>query len=337
MASAVKDKPVKADSCIAAKPDSASETQNQTNNIAVRNLSQSANESSSLKSPLSVTQLPGDPIALILHQLPLKDILNMRVACSMLQGFIDSNHDLQPLISYQKLKAMPGQYTIPIDDLKFDYTDEKLSVEVSNNLCLWKLTHTPLKQTLPWISHLIIKKGKPNELLELFNQLKENKRLTKIYLLNCEVDAEALNSLKQLQIAFSSRIPDFYCCDLKTFNCEPPSYGPHLFMLEPNEAPEYSIERFVTKESDRIALKKFSDQVEKESPSGEQIVQNLESLKSVIKTGIISSIWFSTVMPINDTTSSFSKNNTDLAVTTFISMHPHHPAILAALNHALNQ
>jgi hypothetical protein len=255
----------------------------------------------------------------------------------MLQRFIDSDQELEPFISYEKLKIMPGENNIPIDDLKFDYTEGKLSVEVNNNLCLWKLTHTWLNQTLPSITYLIVKQGKSDELLELFNQLKETQRLTKIYLLNCELDANALNSLKQLQNPSSSRIPDFYCSDLKTLNCEPPSYGHNLYMLESNQEAEYSIDRLLTKDSDRVALKKFSEQVDMESPSGEQIVQNLESLRSVIKTGIISSIWFSAVMPVNGTNSSFSKNNTALAVTTFISMNPKHPAISAALNQALNK
>ncbi len=337
MASAVIENLIKPDSFIAANHDSVSEIENQTHSIAVRNLSKSAKESGPFKSSFSLIELPGDLILLILHILPIKDILNLRLVCLMLQRIIDSDPDLQSLISYEKLKIMPGQNNIPLNDLKFDYTDQKLSVEVNNNLCLWKLTHTPLKQTLPWINHLIVKNGKPEELLELFNQLKENQRLTKIYLLNCELDADASNSLKQLQNPSFSRIPDFYCSDLKTLNCESPSYGPHLYKLESNQESEYSIDRFVTKDSDRIALKKFSEQFERESPSGEKILENLESLKSVIKTGIISSIWFSAVMPVHGTNSSFSKNHTALAVTTFISMNPQHPSISAALNQALNQ
>ncbi len=290
---------------------------------------------------LQFIQLPDDLLVRILGQLPIKEIEKMAQCCHQLQQLINTNDELQSYIACEKLKALQTECNIPMGDLRVDYTNKKFSVEVGNNLCLWKLTQKngalpKLHHTLPWISHLIVKDGEPNELIELFKQLKENKKLTTVFLLNCEMSPEAMKALSDFH-AFSSncqRPPYLYLCNLKTSNCELPQSDLPLCMIDPSKASDYCLEKFVTTESDRIDLNELSNQVENDASPSDLIVEKLGSLNSAIKTLIIMSIWYSSVMPAKEAGLPISKKAVDHRVCSFVFSNPHSPAISAALKSA---
>ena len=278
---------------------------------------------------LQLIQLPSELLILTFLQLSIKELLQMRLICSEFKTLIDTNPELQAYIAFQFLQETKLRWNISMEDLKVDYTNKKLSIEVNNNLSLAKLTQTNsalplLTRILPWISHLIIKKGQSNELLELFTQLKKTQRLTTVYLLNCEIDGKAMQALLELS---TRNPPYFYFCNVKTVDCELPLANSHLTVIDSNKAADYSIEKFVTKESDRIALNELSSQVENESSSSDLIVQQFESLNATIKADIIASIWYSYLMTGTNTCVPISKKS----VSSFVSSSPHHPAVCAAL------
>jgi hypothetical protein len=286
-------------------------------------------------------ELPEDLLVFILLQMPIEGIGKMAEGCHQLKKLIDTNEELQSYIACEKLKSLQTKCNIPMEDLKVDYTNKKVSVEVGNNLCLWKLTQKngalpKLHQTLPWISHLIVKDGEPNELIELFWQLMENKRLTTVFLLNCKVNSDAMQALSDLEAhsSVNNRSPYIYICNLNTSNCELPSNSAHLSIIDPSKASDYCIEKFVTTESDRIDLNELSKQVENDNSPSDLIVEKLESLNSAVKTAIILSIWYSTVMPTQDAGLPISRNALDRKVCSFVHSNPHSPAISAALKSA---
>lgn len=283
-------------------------------------------------------ELPEDLLVFILLQLPIEEIGKMAEGCHQLNKLIDTNEELQAYMACEKLKTLQIKCNIPKGDLKVDYTNKKVSVEVGNNLCLWKLTQKnaalpKLHQALPWISHLIIKGGQPNELIELFGQLMENKRLTTVFLLNCEVNSDAMQALSDLEAhsSVNNRSPYIYICNLKTSNCELPL---HLCIIDPSKASDYCLEKFLTTESDRIDLTELSKQVENDNSPSDLIVEKLESLNSTIKAVIIMSIWYSSVMPSKEAGLPISQKAVDNRVCSFVSSNPHSPAISAALKNA---
>jgi hypothetical protein len=290
-------------------------------------------------SQLQLDQMPHELLLEILLLLPIENLLAMRLVCNPFKDLIDGTPELQVRIAYHLLQKMQPNCYIPLDDLKTDLTQNKLSVEVNNNLCLWKLTQDTsslpqLNSTVSWINHLIVKNAKPKELTKLFTKLQENKRLLTLYLLNCEVDSEALTFLKLLQIRFADdqKFPIFYFCDLKAIDCELPiefsTASSNIVLIESNRATAYSIERFLSEESDLIAAREFDLQVQNESSSGELVLKKMEALKSAIKAGIVSSIWHSKLMSQDSLT--ISKSLMQRVVKAFVVEYPHHPAVRAA-------
>jgi hypothetical protein len=292
-------------------------------------------------SELQFIQLPQELSLETLLLLPAEDLLKMRSICKYYKTFIDSSPELQTKIAHRYLQKMQPECHIPLNDLKIDMTHHKLSVEVDGNLCLWKLTqkssHPELNKTIPWISHLIVKEGKQKELTELFTQLQQSTRLVTLYLLNCEVDSKAIEALQLLLIPNDQGLkpPVLYLCNLRPIACELPSQlsnsSSNVVMIDSSKTGEYSIEKFLTKESDWIDLKELDSQVQNESFSGEWILRKMKEMHPIIQTGIISSIWHSKLTPTSGATPQISRNVIRKKVFDFVSDEPHHPAVRVAV------
>jgi hypothetical protein len=290
--------------------------------------------------PLSRLHLPHELSLEVLLGLPVANLLTSRLICRYYRDFIDNTPELQSRITHHFLQTVLPSCNIPLDDLKIDLTHNKLSVEVGNNLCLWKLTQKTssvprLNRAVPWISHLIIKNAESTELTEIFTQLRETKRLSTLYLLNCAIDSEAFHCLKSLQTSEEDRrIPVFYFCNLLTVGFELPVklsiQSSNIVFIEPDKASAYSIERFLSEESDWIAAKEFDRHIQNDSFPGEVILKKMEELKPIVQAGIVSSIWYSKLMPVVGEDSPTPNSLILRRVQTFIIENPHHPAIKAA-------
>jgi hypothetical protein len=291
-------------------------------------------------------QLPTELSSEILFLLPIEDLFRMQYICKQFKSFIDTNPKLQIKIAHHYLQTMQSKCNIPIDDLKIDLTNNKLSVEVNNNLCLWKLiqntssTSPQLNRTIPWISHLIIKNGEANELTELLIQLQgQTKRLLKLCLLNCEVDSKTIERLqKLLPSEHNLRPPVLYLGNLKPSDCELPSQlsmlSSHVVIIDPDKVNNYSIERFLTEESDVIALSELEQQFQNESLSGELILKKIKELHPIIQAGIVSSIWHSKLSPSTET-APISIHSIQLRVYSFVCQEPYNLAVQGAVKHNL--
>lgn len=301
--------------------------------------------------PLSRVQFLQFPIELTLEtflHLPMKDLLTMRLVCQHYRKFIDSQPELQARIAFHFLQNMLPKWNISIDDLKINLTNNKLTVEVNNNLTLFKLiakspsSYPLLKKALPCITHLIIKNGKPNELKELFEELLQSQQLTSLTLIDCEVDSKASEFL---QLLVSSDLQDrrkltvLYLCNLKPSNYQLPQYfsdsSSKIVFINPDKAGEYSFEGFLTTEADLIALKELEQKVQIESSSSEIVLKKLKALTPSIKDAIISSIWHSTLMPASADLQKISKKLINREVYAFVSESPHHSSIIAAISKIL--
>ncbi len=300
-------------------------------------------DSHSYLSP-SLIQLPSELSLFILRGLPIQDLIATRSSCDHFYTFIDTTPELQVEIAHHYLQKVACKCNIPLNDLKFALASDRLIVEVNNNLCLWKLTQNTsslpqLHRTIPWISHLIINNGKPKELTKLFTHLYQSKQLVALYLLNCEVDSEALRALQYLHdlTADNQRPPIFHLSNLTPMNCTLPAPFLNLAQesIDPSQANGCSFERLLTQDSDLVALKDLDQQVQNESSSKELVLQKMEALKPAIKAAIISSIWYSTLMPNTRNTFDSSINLIQRQVVVFITQWPHHPAVRAAIRNNL--
>jgi hypothetical protein len=292
-------------------------------------------------SPSRFIQLPPEISLEVLLLLPVEDLLRLRHTCTSYKTFIDNTPELQSRISYYFIQKVKPECHILLEELRVDLTCNKLSVEVGNDLCLWKLTHKTdsmpqLNITIPWISHLTIKGGEPNQLTTLFKQLLESNRLTTLCLLDCKIDLETWELLKSLQNSShdDKNIPVFYFCNLHTAGFELPAelstLSPNIITIEPSKAFEYSMERFLTQESDWIAVKEFGQQVQNDSLPGEVVLKKWQELKPILRAGIIHSIWYSKLMPLAGEDLPTSERLIQKQVKAFIAEDPHHPAVRAA-------
>lgn len=295
-------------------------------------------------SQFEFSQLPAEIALETLLFLSVADLLKIRQMCTHYKTLIDTTPEIQVKIAHHYLQTMQSECNIPLDDLKLDLTNHKLSVEVNNNLCLWKLSQNSsstipqLSGTIHWISHLIVKDGKPKELMELFMQLfEQSNRLLTLYLWNCEVDSGAVEVLQSLQLS-EARFPVLYLSDLKSMDCSFPATlsipSSRLVMVEPNRADEYSIERFLTQESDQNALSELEQHVLDESFSGEQVLWKMKQLPQIIQARIVSSIWHSKLAEAAESrlcSNRFIWQQVEI----FISKAPHHPAVRVAVRNLL--
>lgn len=254
-------------------------------------------------------------ILLLLHD---NALLQMSQVCKYYKTIADTNFEIRNKIvkiAHHYLQTTTRQCNIPTDDLKTDLTNDTLSVQVGNDLCLWKLTKsftstTPqLNWAMRWTSHLIIKNCQTKQLSKLFTQLHGDNRLLKLYLLNCQIDSKTEETLQSLQTFTHS---------LET-------------VIAPNPANEYSIERLVTTPLDLIALNELMQQLQDESTSGEQILNKIKELQPIIQAGIVSSIWHSTLSPIESASLPSKKEVIQQKVNSFILQAPHHPAVHVAV------
>jgi hypothetical protein len=295
--------------------------------------------------PLSNLQLKQLPKELSLETflfLPVEDLLKMRRVCKDYRDYIDSSPKLQTKIAYDYLVKRQPKANISLDDLKMFLTDHKLSVQINGALPLWKLTKE-LSPAIPWISHLIIKDGKKNELTDLFKQLKQSKRLTTLYLLNCQVDSNSINALQSLipLDGLKTKSPVLYLCNLTPVEGELPQQlltsSPNVVIIDANKASEYSIERVFTKESDLKDLKELDSQVENENLTGELILKKMQEINPVIMAGIISSIWHSKLTSPTESSTIFSKDVIQNKVFDFVADQPHHYVVGSAVKKNLDE
>lgn len=287
-------------------------------------------------SHLQFIQFPRELSLEIFLFLPVEDILKIRFACTHYKDFIDSSPVLQTKIAHHFFLLMQPKANIPLDALKIGMAHHKLAVEINENLNLWKFSQR-LSQAMPWISHLIIKDGKANELAELFRQLQQSKRLVTLYLLNCEVDSKAIDALQSLITpdALDLKPVVIYLCNLRPAACELPSQlstaSSNVVIIDADKAIEYSIERFLTKESDRIDLEELNSQIENEYFPREAILKKMKEMNPIILAGMVSSIWYSKLAPTTQDILPVSKRMIQRKVFEFVSDQPHHPAFSAAV------
>jgi hypothetical protein len=290
-------------------------------------------------SQLQLTQLPPEISFEILKFLPIQELLTTRLVCKHYQNLIDNGSSLQSKITYYSLIQKQSKCNIPLDDLKMYVTHDKLSVEANGNLCLWKLINEPeLNDAISRVSHLFIKNGEPKELTLLFTKLLQNNRLSVLYLFNCELNAVALEKLHSLLTPEDQNLRPLllYLCNLRLSGCEWPSHwsgSDNVKMIVADEGDEYSIEKILSKDSDLQDVFEFEKQVHNEELPAETIVKKMMKLNPVIQAGIVSSIWYSILIPTSSMTAPApTKNIVKRLVFNFIFANPHHAALKAAIS-----
>lgn len=271
--------------------------------------------------------LPGDILAGIFMHLTVPDLLKIRLSNKTLKGIIDGNSSLQTLIAHFAMEQNGVRYNITSEELKYYLINNKLSVEIKNSLCMLKMNEN-MSRVFPWISHLIVNDIRPKELKELLAHLAGSKRISILYLCNCECDQECLTLLHDLTER-QNRDPII----LYLYNCKLPLEMVSSFQvvqLDENEKNEYTIERFFSTESDKIALNEFETMVTSDDTSTEDVIAYAQSLKPWVQLPIISSVWYSAVMnPEKDAQK--APREIRQQAWDFLKHNPHHAAIIAAI------
>jgi hypothetical protein len=286
------------------------------------NKMQDCPESASPLSELQFVQLPTELLADILARLPIGDILKMRLVSQWYKECIDEIPELRIKIAHHYLQKC----TLPMNDLKFVFESHKLAVEIHGSLSISKLVQPPLCKALHSIDHMILKDGMSQELTQLFTQLQDDNRLMTLYLWNCSLGEETTKALELL--LKNPKPPLIYLCSPSPL---PPQLSNHVVPVKTENSSEYSLERFI-KQSAVIELSEFEQQVQNESFSGELILKKMKEMHPLIRAGLISSIWHSTVMPSNVTAQSSNRDQIQRRVYDYVLEHPHDASVRAAVN-----
>ena len=275
------------------------------------------------------TQFPKEVTEEFFLRLPLSELLNMRTICHYYKDMIDNSPLLQRRIAHEYFQKMHPKCNIPLHDLNYCLMNNRLAVQINSNLTLWKINQS-FSRALPWVSHLIVKDGSSPELKELFTHLEQNPRLISLSLINCEVDSECTIELQNL--LNSSKSPITYLSKLTPVGCELPldltTPSESLLLIDPAKAETYSLEKFLSDESDVIAIKEFEKAVSNNKASSQEVLEALDAMKPVIQSKIVTSLWYSRIMNTSnvfDSPAMIQRKTRD-----FIRENPHHPALIAA-------
>ena len=274
--------------------------------------------------------MPRELLVEIFMCITVPDLLNVRLSNKALKEIIDNNSSLQARIAHFAMEKNGVKLNITSEELRYYLIDDKLSVEIKNSLCMWKVNRY-LPRALPWITHLIVNDAEAAELKELLTHLIYSKRIAALYLCNCKFDQDSFALLLDLtERQNSDRNPII----LYLYNCKlPPEKTISSFQvvqLDENEKNKFTIEQFLGTESDKIALNEFETIVSSDEISTEEVMAYAQSLKPWMQLPIISSIWYSAVMsPEKDGQN--SPREIRQQAWDFLNRNPHHAAIIAAI------
>lgn len=246
---------------------------------------------------MSFVSLPTELLVRLFLPFPSKETAIFRLVCTPFRKAIDESPELQVMRVFERMMIVQPECNIPTSDLKFYSQNHQLAVEVGDNLTLFKLVREPsLKATLPWITELFIRRAHPDEVNRLFGELKDSKRLKKIYLGDC---GTAERSHPQAQI----------------------------IRVEPEKTEEFSFPR-ITSQEDILALETFCKQVEDDTAPADAVLKTMEEVAPPIRGDICTAIWHIALMPITGELQ--PKNLIEKQVEDYIIKQPHSTAVRAA-------
>ncbi len=212
---------------------------------------------------------------------------------------------------------------IPLDAIQTYFSKDILSLEIKDNLNVYHLI-SHFSAVIPWISHLIIKDCQASPLKALFSLLKENRKLATLHLYNCEVDDECLTHLLDLQKQSdkNKRIPLLYLFNLK-------HQDPKALILTSMQTSSHLIPELCENEQDFNDLNEFERQVLDDEVQAQMILKNFDEMRPFLKKNVVLSIWHSVLMDPKADPITFAQVSEQ--VRGYIEKHPHHPALLAAV------
>lgn len=287
---------------------------------------------SSVSSNLS--DQPDELLVCQLSYLRVTEFISLCFVSRRFKEFINNSPALQPRIIHQYLHKRHHLANIPIDDLKYDLRDNRLAIQIKNDLSVYHLVND-LSLALPWTNSLIINACKAASLKNLLNVLVKSKSLTTLILKNCELDTDCISILRQLQIPKDTRMAPplfFYNVSVSTDE-DMASYSVLLEKvnsIKPEDANKYSIEKLDGEETDIASLEKFESLVVNAEDSSETVLEAFDLIRDVIRSGIINSIWHGAILKPHEDPTETPMEMIHAKVRTFISECPHHPAVLTA-------
>lgn len=270
-----------------------------------------------------------------LKLLPVPQLVRMREVNRYFRDLVDSSFQLQTRIAHHYLTVMQHKSNIPIDDIRYSLKNDSLALEIKGDLGVHHLSRE-LARVVPWISNLIVKGCKPDQLKVLLTQLKDSQRLTTLYLRDCQVDADCVRLLQDLQKNGKQeyRVPVIYLCNVENRDTDSPMTLPlnsheKIKIIASADASVYSLERFQGDEADLNVLSEFERQVSNYQVKTNNVLEIFDSMSYVLKTEIISAIWHGILMdPTSESTVPTSRISH--RVRSYIAEYPHHPSLISA-------
>ncbi len=290
----------------------------------------------------TVFRLPDELLLEIFSTLSIPELLEKRKICSYYKHLIDGSYLLQTKIAHHYLIKNVHLSNIPIDDIKYVFHENRLAIDIRNTVPVFNFADK-LGRVVPWTSHLIVRDCDASASHRLLSLLKEHRRLTTLSLMNCELNDQCISDLQELQQAKDEncRLPHFNFCNVNTSNgmgLPHPlsSASERIRVITPEEANEYSLEKFQSEESDIASLHEFEHMVLNREVASINVLKAYDSIRDVIQRGIVSSIWYSAIMdPDGATQVPFEE--IQLRVREYISSNPHHPAVINGVTSCKNE
>ncbi len=285
----------------------------------------------------TIFRLPDELLLEIFSTLSIPELLENRKICPYYLHLIDSSYILQTRIAHHYLIKNVHLSNIPIDDIKYVFHENRLAIDIKNALSVLDLADK-LGRVVPWTSHLIVRDcDDASQLHRLLSLLKDNRRLTTLSLMNCELDDQCISDLQELQQAKDEncRLPNFNFCNVKASNSTSlpdllSSASERIRVIAPEDENEYSLEKFQIEEADIASLNEFELIVSNREAPSINVLEVYDSMKESIKREIVSAIWYSVLMDTSEDSKPVPFNQISLMVREYIANNPHYPAVISA-------